>query len=652
MAKTDSSSKTSSDKTSKTSSIASSEKTSNSVSTSGTKSVGSSAPAKSSSLSSGSSKASFAPVSKGVSKNSSGSGLTSSASSSGRTATAPSKTSKSNSLTSQAQSGKRSTADPVVREGPSWDQFDDYVNNTDAFGRRSSDVGAGARLEDLTALLGAARLGPANPMALDTYGEDIPLNPLEAAMANGAARRAERAAAGVTPSDGWFDWNGLLYDMNEPYRRRQASEAEAYQPFNPLDVLEENHAIKLAEMAAERGALAAPGAGLSTDQKLAMIRLGVDPESGLLEDLNNPGTYYPPNRLPPSDPRLEIAGVTPTPVEVTGGLSDVPLPRRRPAYAGMGGIETVLPGQVEGGAAMSDEALYAQNHPVETPKEKTTWDNVVEMGGGLLEHTGLGGIVKGLFPDVWFGAGEAMKGIDGASSLTRSPGTHFEDTANGGSLIEQPTDTGDTGLMGFIDLNGNGIDDRLESEVAPLPPYVPSTAPNARVASFPTMPPYNPGRDNEWNYFTNNRLASGGIVQAYAEGGPVDSDPRIAMIGETEDVLEKVIGGEKPDEYDTNVLKKFVGAFGDGALRQLHDSVKQGFKMNGPAGGRRVTGPGGPTDDAIPAMIDGHAPAALSDGEYVFPAAAVAGAGGGDPDKGAEALQELSERLAAGMKSH
>ena len=77
--------------------------------------------------------------------------------------------------------------------------------------------------------------------------------------------------------------------------------------------------------------------------------------------------------------------------------------------------------------------------------------------------------------------------------------------------------------------------------------------------------------------------------------------------------------------------------------------IEQGFKMNGPSGGRMVTGPGGPTDDAIPAVIDGQEPAALSSGEFVLPAAAVAGAGDGDPEKGAAALQELSERLAAGM---
>lgn len=41
------------------------------------------------------------------------------------------------------------------------------------------------------------------------------------------------------------------------------------------------------------------------------------------------------------------------------------------------------------------------------------------------------------------------------------------------------------------------------------------------------------------------------------------------------------------------------------------------------AEGGEIEGPGGPTDDAIPAVIDGEIPAALSDGEFVMTAAAV-----------------------------
>jgi hypothetical protein len=46
-----------------------------------------------------------------------------------------------------------------------------------------------------------------------------------------------------------------------------------------------------------------------------------------------------------------------------------------------------------------------------------------------------------------------------------------------------------------------------------------------------------------------------------------------------------------------------------------------GFAGGGavPVAGRQVLGPGGPRDDAIPAVIDGTQPAALSNGEFVMP---------------------------------
>jgi hypothetical protein len=422
--------------------------------------------------------------------------------------------------------------------------------------------------------------------------------------------------------------------------------------------------------------------GLSYGMLNDMYRPEIDPESGFIRDPDT-GTYYRSDLLPSNSSTRLAQGEAPSlmdafkPLEglfegiqaeerrLSGEIdpATVPMPRPRPAGAppGIEAMSIPLPGQTEGGDVLdvtvpyegeSDEAKYARENPVTAPKKKTVLDSVVEGAGGLLEKTPLGGIAKSLFPDLWYGTGEAIKGIDDGvtygSSSGRSVGTNFEDTANGGSLIEQQQPTyGGNGLQGFIDLNGNGIDDRLEGGSVP-PAYVQGPAPGNRVASFPTMPPYNPGRDNEWTYFSNNRLANGGIVHAYADGGPVsaDSDPRMAVIAATEDVLEKIAAGSPPDEQDAAVLKEFVAKFGDGALRALNDNVKAGMKMNS-GGGRMVSGPGGPKDDAIPAVIDGVAPAALSDGEYVLTAEAVRGAGNGDPERGAQALDELSQRLAA-----
>lgn len=69
------------------------------------------------------------------------------------------------------------------------------------------------------------------------------------------------------------------------------------------------------------------------------------------------------------------------------------------------------------------------------------------------------------------------------------------------------------------------------------------------------------------------------------------------------------------------------------------------------AGGGHVKGPGTGTSDSIPAVIDGKHPAALSNNEFVFTERAVRGFGGGDPDRGASALQVLmsfGERMAGG----
>jgi hypothetical protein len=519
-----------------------------------------------------------------------------------------------------------------------------------------------------------SRAGAADPAVLDqllTYealqsamrgtprGDDEELTLLEQ-LQSPYETRVERA--GGTPFEGPVDWDGItaaIFGGQSAAERDAALAAQRRGPdpsrYTPLG--DEN-------------------LGLSYGMLNDMYRPEIDPESGFIKDPAT-GTYYRPDLLPGSTRLAETSPALPlgNPFAPLDGLiqgvkaeaarldgtnpnvdyAEVALPRRDPR----GGIEAMgipLPGQTEGGDVLdvtvpyegeSDEAKYARENPVTAPKKKTVLDSVVEGAGGLLEKTPLGGIAKSLFPDLWYGTGEAIKGIDDGvtygSSSGRSVGTNFEDTANGGSLIEQQQPTyGGNGLQGFIDLNGNGIDDRLEGGMPPA--YVQGPAPGNRVASFPTMPPYNPGRDNEWTYFSNNRLANGGIVHAYADGGSVAAeDPRMAVIAAAEDVLEKIATGSPPDEQDAAVLKEFVAKFGDAALRQLNDNVKAGMKMN--PSGRRISGPGGPKDDAIPAVIDGVTPAALSDGEFVMPVSAVEGAGGGDPDRGAEALQELSERL-------
>src|SRR5262249_19213294 len=152
----------------------------------------------------------------------------------------------------------------------------------------------------------------------------------------------------------------------------------------------------------------------------------------------------------------------------------------------------------------------------------TMWDNVVDNTGKLLEHTGLGSVVKSLFPDMWYGAGETIKGIDDGTSTRDLNAERKRSNARARERFrnsQQPEDGEWSGNAPFPDLNHNGVDDRIEGYTGPdtsLPPANPAVPvwdlPPIRQASFPMMPPYNPGRSDEWSYFTNNHLANGGMV--------------------------------------------------------------------------------------------------------------------------------------------
>lgn len=58
-----------------------------------------------------------------------------------------------------------------------------------------------------------------------------------------------------------------------------------------------------------------------------------------------------------------------------------------------------------------------------------------------------------------------------------------------------------------------------------------------------------------------------------------------------------------------------------------------------------LKGTGGGLADMIPATIDGEQPAALSEGEFVFPADVVSMLGDGSSDAGARILNRLMEEI-------
>lgn len=596
-----------------------------------------------------------------------------------------------------------------------------------------SNPGPGASLEQLQNMIqmfgpgeqvwappiGGAQLpsGPIQPDSMNPmdygygYGLDAaapgwnPMQFLEDAMAEGAKRRAERAAEGYEADpNAIIDLNALLWDLNAPYRERV--EAAGGKPFEGAVDWDGIWGALQGEDAATRDAILrearlraasdAPDTGAQWAELMDFAtrdaRLPARPDLGHGELLQQMASADEIAAAAAAE-AAKYGKVGDQIGQTMGGIDALltayapdampPLPRPRPGYApssmdiaameaeGREPIEVTvpygpedalhLPGQVEG-------ALPQHPGGPET-KEPTVWDNVVDMGGKVLENTTLGSVAKGLFPDLWYGAGEAIKGLQGGLGAPQSnrPGDAFWEFQHQGSLSSPGEDYGNYGGSGvpvvpppvtppFPDVNHNGIDDRLEGGT--LNEYD-----RFGQVVFPDLPPYNPGRDPEWLYFRKRAgLRDGGIV-GYADGGMVPpeplnmQDPRVEVIAKAEDALENALEGQ-PEPDDEADVAAFVEMFGEGALANLKENVMAGMKMrprrSGVAGngkGRMVQGPGGPRDDMVPAVVDGNQPVNLSNGEFVVPADAVAAAGDGDPMAGAAALTELSDRLAARPKA-
>ena len=539
-----------------------------------------------------------------------------------------------------------STSSPIDSPGSSqtWDAFAKDIRNGSMGVPRAAGYGFDYNPD----------AGPIafDPMAQDTaaMNESLKAPPSEdwMQMLVDNAHRNEAARVANPPFPGAIDMNA---DWYQDYRRKFAERTGT--PLGdlttrnvstvPIDPRTGQPISTGIDSAAPRESTGweDPWAHLNTDYRL--------PAEPLPTDVG-PAPYSP-DRWQANERLLSgeyVPSQEPSPAEAY-----VPLPRVDPrGYAPVAAINSNYgdPGLVTG-------------TPSGPAAEPSVWDGVVDNTGKLLGHTALGGIVSTLFPDLWAGAGDLMKGLglDGARGTATADNdfTHWD--PNEGAWVGGGAGSGGRNRRNqgepppppppppdFPDLNHNGIDDRIEGYEGP-DTNVLFDLPPTRSARFPDMPPYNPGRSDEWSYFANNHLADGGVV-GYAEGGALDgSDPRVKLIGATEDVLEKIAGGSKPDEADAVLLKKFVAQFGDAALKSLHDNVQGGMTMRG---GRLIKGPGGPKDDAVPAVIVDKgsvvSPAKLSNGEFVFPVEAVEGIGEGDATLGAERLQQLAERLSAG----
>jgi hypothetical protein len=86
-------------------------------------------------------------------------------------------------------------------------------------------------------------------------------------------------------------------------------------------------------------------------------------------------------------------------------------------------------------------------------------------------------------------------------------------------------------------------------------------------------------------------------------------------------------------------VRRFLEVFGEERLMALVGQIRE--KMESPQEGRMVTGDGPDGVDNIPASVEGQQPVLLANNEYILPEKVTSAVGNGDPNAGAEALNEM-----------
>lgn len=127
---------------------------------------------------------------------------------------------------------------------------------------------------------------------------------------------------------------------------------------------------------------------------------------------------------------------------------------------------------------------------------------------------------------------------------------------------------------------------------------------------------------------------SGGGITPISQGNQGGQDANLVKL-----TVAAIMGQLQPEQAQ-QVVMAFVQRFGEEALQDLASRVNQKNS------GRQVRGPGDGLSDSVPAQIDGdgNQPAALSTGEYVIPAQAVADLGNGSSDAGSRQLDAMVQR--------
>ena len=95
--------------------------------------------------------------------------------------------------------------------------------------------------------------------------------------------------------------------------------------------------------------------------------------------------------------------------------------------------------------------------------------------------------------------------------------------------------------------------------------------------------------------------------------------------------------GEHPAPKEA--IRRFLEVFGEERLMALVGQIRE--KMESPQEGRMVMGDGPDGVDNIPASVEGQQPVLLANNEYILPEKVTSAVGNGNPNAGAEVLNEM-----------
>ena len=228
---------------------------------------------------------------------------------------------------------------------------------------------------------------------------------------------------------------------------------------------------------------------------------------------------------------------------------------------------------------------------------------------------------------------------------------------------------------------GEEKSDYVDTETLPVQDNI--TFPQLTQANYTNRTGYRPGIDPEHNYGFSNplgsqiqtrviangglakyakpsmmgfstKLSSGGLA-ALAEGGMPEEEmveaPMDAEMGapNEKDVIVNAVNaikGNIPEDQAPIVLAQFVQQYGEEALQDLVEDVRNGEYDNigGKADGM-VEGGGDGMSDSVPATIDGEEDLLVSKDEYVIDAPTVAMIGNGSSEAGAKKLDNMREEV-------